>query len=550
MIGPRAALTLAAAVIAGLVSPASASATITVFPLPATGGGPTGIVTGPDGALWFGESPGLGTVPAKVGRITTSGQLAEFPLPTTSATPFRIASGPDGALWLTEGFAGRIARITTAGSVTEFAVPGASTLVAITPGPDGALWFTDVNGVRIGRITTNGSVSQFALPPESGTLHGITAGPDGALWFTEPFVEPTGRIGRITTTGAISERTVPIPGAQPYDIVTGPDGALWFTDLGTNSIWRMTTGGTFARFPIRTPAAQAETIAVGPDGALWFTETTANKIGRMTTGGDVRDFRVPAALDFPRAITAGPDGALWFTGGNAIGRITTDQPAEDAVDGTLFTQAPCNPPQLGCTRPRFVFRASSDAAGGHPVGTVEFVTGERAGVFVTQGDVTCLAVHGRAATVGVHFEAPLPAATPQAQNVLLFVEDNGEAGTDRFAVQPLPGAPAPVSCPASPPLGVTLQPGFGPAGVASSPGVVVQDANAVPISKDDCRHGGYDRFGFKNQGQCIAFVRHRARQACVFERVAHGRAAFRAKYGTGVPKRHAMRRCIALRIGV
>jgi hypothetical protein len=30
----------------------------------------------------------------------------------------------------------------------------------------------------------------------------------------------------------------------------------------------------------------------------------------------------------------------------------------------------------------------------------------------------------------------------------------------------------------------------------------------VPTGKDQCKHGGWRRFGFKNQGQCIAFVHH------------------------------------------
>lgn len=31
-----------------------------------------------------------------------------------------------------------------------------------------------------------------------------------------------------------------------------------------------------------------------------------------------------------------------------------------------------------------------------------------------------------------------------------------------------------------------------------------------PASKDDCRDGGYARYGFKNQGECIAWVNHNA----------------------------------------
>ena len=30
----------------------------------------------------------------------------------------------------------------------------------------------------------------------------------------------------------------------------------------------------------------------------------------------------------------------------------------------------------------------------------------------------------------------------------------------------------------------------------------------MPLSKDDCVDGGYARYGFKNQGECIAWVTH------------------------------------------
>jgi hypothetical protein len=70
-----------------------------------------------------------------------------------------------------------------------------------------------------------------------------------------------------------------------------------------------------------------------------------------------------------------------------------------------------------------------------------------------------------------------------------------------------------------------------------------------PTSKDECKNGGWRAFGFENQGQCVAFVRHKAREACIFERAAHGVAAFRAKYGIGPQQRLAMRHCVHRRIG-
>jgi hypothetical protein len=35
---------------------------------------------------------------------------------------------------------------------------------------------------------------------------------------------------------------------------------------------------------------------------------------------------------------------------------------------------------------------------------------------------------------------------------------------------------------------------------------VVVDSPPPPTSKDQCKNGGYKQYGFKNQGQCVAFV--------------------------------------------
>ena len=80
-------------------------------------------------------------------------------------------------------------------------------------------------------------------------------------------------------------------------------------------------------------------------------------------------------------------------------------------------------------------------------------------------------------------------------------------------------------------------------------GIAISPAPAQPSSKDQCKNGGWRDFaGFENQGQCVRFVRQRAHQECVFIRAAHGRAAFRATYGSGRDGRHAMRNCVRRRM--
>ena len=193
---------------------------------------PTGIVAGPDGALWFAELFGNA-----IGRITTSGFILEYALPAPNSGPNGITVGPDGNLWFTESGGDRIGVITTAGVVTEYPLPRGRYPIRITAGPDGRLWFVNEVGNTIGAITTGGIVSEYPVrtpPPLFGlSLHGITVGPDGALWFTEA---ATNNIGRITTTGTVTEYPVPTANSSPLEITLGPDGALWFTEGGADKI--------------------------------------------------------------------------------------------------------------------------------------------------------------------------------------------------------------------------------------------------------------------------------------------------------------------------
>jgi hypothetical protein len=90
----------------------TASPHITEYPTPTNGStgrpsGPRGIVSGPDGNLWFVEETA-----GQVGRITPSGVITEFSTITPSYLPADIAVGSDNNLWVTEQFLdGHIARV-------------------------------------------------------------------------------------------------------------------------------------------------------------------------------------------------------------------------------------------------------------------------------------------------------------------------------------------------------------------------------------------------------------------------------------------------------
>lgn len=69
--------------------------------------GPNSIAAGPDGNVWFTSAttrslPSIGTPPA-IGRITPQGEITEFRAGMAYASgPSGIVAGPDGALWFTD----------------------------------------------------------------------------------------------------------------------------------------------------------------------------------------------------------------------------------------------------------------------------------------------------------------------------------------------------------------------------------------------------------------------------------------------------------------
>jgi streptogramin lyase len=275
---------------------------------------PRGITVGPDGALWFTNAGGAGSI----GRITTASVVTTFPGTGGQFNgPADIVSGADGNLWFTNTGNNTIGRVSTAGVVDTFGHGTVSGPAGITVGPGSNLWFTNSTSDSIGRSTTAGVIDQI-----NGNAvrrpYDITKGPDGNMWFTN---SNSSSISRITPAGAVTSFTDPVMG-RPYGITAGPDGNLWFTDHDGNEIGRITTAGVVTMYGHAT-IDHPHGIAAGPDGALWFTNSINNSIGRITTHGAVTNF-THATISSPQQITAGPDGNVWFTNrnNNSIGRIT------------------------------------------------------------------------------------------------------------------------------------------------------------------------------------------------------------------------------------
>lgn len=319
-----------------------AQPSIIEYPVPTATSTPAGIVTGPDGNLWFTESDAN-----KIAMITTSGAITEFAIPTPNSQPWAITSGPDGNLWFTEISGDKIGMITTVGAITEYPIPSplipgqVSRSNSIVTGPDGNLWFTEPEAGNIGKITPNGVITEYRTGPAGLTYPtSITVGPDGNMWFTGD----TG-VGQISQAGVVTQYPLIVGIRVDYlylaSITPGPDGSLWA--VGRGNLWRISTSGVVASYKVETDfTAQANgEITAGPDRNLWFTDVASNKIARVTPGGVLAEYPIPTdgALVAPVppgggiGIAPGPDGNIWFTeqAANKIAKLVLSTVPADNV---------------------------------------------------------------------------------------------------------------------------------------------------------------------------------------------------------------------------
>jgi hypothetical protein len=163
-----------------------------------------------------------------------------------------------------------------------------------------------------------------------------------------------------------------------------------------------------------------------------------------------------------------------------------------------------------CLRIDDAFAVHAGPAGENATGTVrqyleaDIDPGPHLGV---QGPATCLNVVGNRAAIGFVANVVPGGNIPTTPYAVLVVEDNGPGGTDQ--VRTFPASQPVTACPD--PRTFTLAP-------ITAGNLTVHDA----------------------------MTHAQAKAACVAERQAIGRAAFRAKYGT---PGHAMRACVRQHTG-
>ncbi len=250
------------------------------------------------------------------------GVANEYAIPTANSKPSGIVKGPDGALWFTETASDRIGRLGQSAVVTDYAVPTANAApLSITVGPDSALWFTESGRPAIGRLAPSGlAFTEISLPAANARPSGIVTAPNGSLWVTDP---GSNSVWQITPAGVVSQYPIATPNAAPTSITIGPDSAIWYLEPGANSIGKLlpsaSAGTSGTEYPV-TAGAGPGAIVSGNDNALWFTEGTAKKIGRMLTNGTVTAETPLTGMAQPFGIVLAADGNFYIgdAGGSQV----------------------------------------------------------------------------------------------------------------------------------------------------------------------------------------------------------------------------------------
>lgn len=131
---------------------------ITEYPV-TPGSTPGAITTGPDGNLWYLEQ----TLSGGVAKMTTAGVVTEYSVPVATSlveAVSGIVAGPDGAVWFPQYYPNSLARITPSGVVSTVPL---STLnaggLALSVGADHKLWVGEGTSGRFGRLSAIGGAA-------------------------------------------------------------------------------------------------------------------------------------------------------------------------------------------------------------------------------------------------------------------------------------------------------------------------------------------------------------------------------------------------------
>jgi uncharacterized repeat protein (TIGR03803 family) len=267
-----------------------------------TGGKPSGLTFGPDGALYGTTSPdyiGAGAGYGTIFKIPTKGALTtllSFNPTFKEASPRAdLLSGNDGRLYGTTELggdtnAGTVFAVTTNGVLTRLGsftgANGTSPRAGLALGNDGRLYGTtagggDFNAGTVFRVDSNSLLTTLASFSGTNGFYlpqtDLVLGLDGNFYGTTSY----GAVYRVTPSGTLT-KLASINGSDSWNPAVGlalaSDGSFYGTistgGTGSGKVFRITTNGvvtTLVTFNGTNGAAPLAALVLGPDGNFYGT---------------------------------------------------------------------------------------------------------------------------------------------------------------------------------------------------------------------------------------------------------------------------------------
>ena len=299
---------------------------LTEYPVPNSGPQLGDITTGSDGNLWYTQYGASGATQNQIGRITTAGVGTQFATPQ-NISPEGIVSGPDGALWFTENSANRVGRLAVTSAATTVvsannnpSVYGQGvTFTATVSGPSGTptgtVSFYEGSTV-LGTASLSGGAATFTTPSLPAGVDGIRVQYGGDIQYaatSSATFNQTVNTAPLYATAVKATMTYGSPVPLPYVYYSGlvnRDTTSVFSGLLSNPATSSTGVGSY---PYSLGAFSA-----GPNYHIVFTSDTlsvtpANLTVTGDTIGKVYGAVMPA-LTFTASGLVGGDTASVFTG--------------------------------------------------------------------------------------------------------------------------------------------------------------------------------------------------------------------------------------------
>lgn len=310
------------------------------------------IVLGPDGRLYMGGryayQDGSGcsvSLPCPAIVAAANGPYYSYTVLSTGRPPSGLAVGPDHNIWfVTQSIVGNI---TTSFVETDYSLGGPQSTGHIAAGSDGRVWFdeltapTDANVIAAIAPST-GAISQYPVSNCRNIGDGLAKAADGNLYIICVHLvgsKTTYALLRISPTGTMHQ--IPVSGGTPGRLIAGPDGKIWFilsTSPGYSLVRYDPSRGTFTPHALPFTAAVPSALASGPDGNIWITD--AHSTGKRTNVYVFIRNRLdvqPASL----TLATGAQSTLTAFYSGSLGRSSLSATTSNSAVATV---APSSPP--------------------------------------------------------------------------------------------------------------------------------------------------------------------------------------------------------------